>query len=201
MSSHAQSAPRFDSYVAGLSNGLESYPEARVRSDVLHPIREALEGHVVPDALRAAFVDRSDERWHAEVVGVGLMLLCRDWVFESDEAFLDWGYPSSLALFQSPLNRMLMMVVSPTLVSMNAPKRWANFHQGSELTSDGVNKDGDLHVVHGRLTYPAGVFPELIVQRWGRSILAALEQTRARAPKLEFTAYEPTMARFRASWS
>ncbi|MEM6730369.1 MAG: hypothetical protein AAF658_02365, partial [Myxococcota bacterium] len=104
-------------------------------------------GPSLPPEMIEVLENRSDEIWHAEVVGVALMLACRDLTFESDEDFLQWGYDSSRALFESPLNRMVMMVVSPTLVAMGAAKKWANFHKGSEIFASGVMQEGDVYRV------------------------------------------------------
>ncbi|MEL6546319.1 MAG: hypothetical protein AAFQ82_16950 [Myxococcota bacterium] len=196
-------APLTTRYIESLPDGLQSHPQAQVRSDVLHTVRAALSDvdTMMPEPMRVALRDQSDERWHPEVVGVALMLMCRDWVFQSDEAFLEWAFEASLKLFETPLNRMLMMVVSPTLVSIGAGKKWGNFHRGSELVSGGVNKEGSLHVVSGHMSFPEHLFPELIVARWSRSILAALSTTRAQDPKIETTAYTSTIAHFRVTWS
>jgi len=89
-----------------------------------------------------------------------------------------------------------MVVASPELLLRYTGKRWENFHRGSALHHDGVSDDG----VRLTLTFPAGLFDELLLRGYGEAFAAALEAACARDPLVEIEARGPRFARYLARW-
>ena len=174
----AVTSARLDRYLASLPRGLSSHPDAVMKGDIFDYMRTSfpgmLDGIEVPAPVARLFADQIDGPWVPEVVGNALYLVCREVKFRDDASFLAWSFDAAADLFKTPLYRVLMMVLSPTLVVMGAAKRWSAFHQGSTLTATPAQKADDRLVVHGSLKYPAGLFDPLILELLGKGFEAAV---------------------------
>lgn len=196
--------PRLAAYFDRLPDGLASHPNAQLKSDSLDHMRASYPGMldevVVPQPMIDIFTNRQPGEWVPEVIGSSLHLACRDLAFQDDESYLDWSYESSGALFNKPLYRVIMHVLSPTLVIMGAAKRWATFHQGSELKPGPASKEGSRVTVQGILSHPGGLFPLLVLQTFARAFEAAVAATRALNPRATLEQSSDTETRYLLSW-
>jgi hypothetical protein len=196
--------PLASSYLDRLPKGLETYPECEVTSDAFnylrrtHPELARLDG--IPAVVKAAFTPQSSGQWKSEVVANVLYLIVRDTTFETDKAFLDWAFESSADVFKTPWARLLMHVLSPTLMVMGATKRWKAFHRGSELRSDPAKTQDRRIVLKGHLTFPKHLFPEIILRRYGRSFDAAVATAGGRNSRSDLESVSDTHATFAISW-
>jgi hypothetical protein len=191
-------------YVDQLPDGLASLPDCRVRAAVFdaiwrdfpelgrrelpQPLSDLLRGKVPANA------------WISEVVGQVANLMVRDVGVKTDDEFLSWTHEVSRALFDKPVLRHLMKMMSPALVVMGAAKRWSAVHQGSTLEAAPVRTSGPRATTVGRLTYPAGLFPPLFFRGLTTAFEAALMGARGRAVQVELASVDVTAAEYLVSW-
>jgi hypothetical protein len=192
--------PSYARYVAGLTGGLDAFPDARAKGSL---VRSVLEGQPpellreLPEPIRAIAVDPPvDSDWVPEAHVCALVHAIAERRQYGIREYCAWVRGSNRALFASPLYRILMAVVSPGALLRHAGKRWGNFHRGSTLVLDGFADDG------ARLTlmFPSGVYDALLLRGFGEAFAAALEAARAKDPVVEVDASGAGFARFLARW-
>lgn len=194
------SLPTAAAYVEGLPHGLRSYPDCEARSDFVEMLLQEF-----PDPLRHPGVSEEARRlllpvpgvgWMPDVTIVAMRLLARDVVFKDDAAFLKWSFESALKVFAKPTYRMLMFVLSPTLVLMGATKRWGTFRRGTELAAEIAKGQASL-----KLTYPQGLYPAIMLQSIGEMFRAALVGAKAGDVSVRVTKAGDTATTFEVRWS
>jgi hypothetical protein len=158
-----------------------------------------------PDVLKHTGMDPSVSKrlleathggeWMSDVEGVAVRLLVRDVVFQTDTEYDRWNYEIAGELFAKPFYRVLMYVVSPTLVMLGATKRWAAFREGSVLTSK-VDRDGGT----AELRFPPNLYPDLVLRGFGEAFRASLSAARARNPKVVLDDTSAEHARWLINW-
>ena len=130
-------------YLDSLPEGTKSFPGCRVKSDAFDLISNATE-EAAPEAFRELRDDwiphgPTPSGWIPEAYANSLTLLFRDRVHGSDDARCRAAFKSNnRVLFQKPVYRVVMLVLSPTLAIMGAEKRWGTFRQGSRLRAEGL---------------------------------------------------------------
>lgn len=142
----------------------------------------------------------SDRAWAPEVVFQAAYLVVRDLGFPDDAAFHRWLFRINEEMFDKPLLRNLMRLVSPGLVVLGAAKRWGTFHTGSELVPGNVTTADGRTTSITHLRYPEGLFDRTFLVGLEHAFLAALGMARAREPQVEIGAVEAGRAAFKASW-
>jgi hypothetical protein len=135
-----------------------------------------------------------------EVVAGAFGMLVRDVIYDNDDDLLAWRRRQMVELFRKPTYRIMMFLLSPTLIIMNATKRWATFHTGSTLHPATVKSDGNKRTVHATLEFPAGVFNELFARLVGTTYQAALDCCQAPNARVDIESITPTQVEFVASW-
>lgn len=199
------SHPLLAPFVARLPAGLASYPQCRCKTEVHEAVRRDC-GHLakepgLPAVLRAFLDGTHQDSWMSEVAGNCLSLLVHERVHRDEAALYAWRHAEMTRLFHRPLNRALMLVFSPTLVLLNAARRWGAFHEGSSLRIDPVVKDGGTLRAHGWLEYPPGLYDHpVLLNLCASTYRAALDCAKAREVEVSVTAEGPERARFAASW-
>jgi hypothetical protein len=187
--------PRAAEYLASLPQGLDSFPGCRVRDITVEPYASAF-GHLagegglpapVADLLRGI----ASGPWYPEVVFQVAHLVVRDRVFDDDASFFEWIFNANALVFEKPILRNLMRLVSPTLVVLGATKRWGTFHAGSELTAERLRATGERAETLAHLKHPAGVFSRVFLLGLERVFLASLLASRARDPQVKLGRVEP----------
>jgi hypothetical protein len=127
-----------------LPQGLETFPECRVRGEVFDDVRlrfpEIGRDPMLPGVVTAFFKGEYSNRWMPEVVGQTVNLMIRDAALPTDDAFHKWSYETSSRLFRDSPFRVLMKLVSPTLLVMGAAQRWSAMHAGTTLEAGKVER-------------------------------------------------------------
>lgn len=201
----SQKFPTVADYLRGLPTGFESYPECATKGDVCdymrttHPDLGRQEG--LPRAMRE-FWERADTSgWISETLSTAFFLALWDSQFNDFSAFRNWSMKSNLTLFDKPWTRMMMRLLSPTLVVLGAAKRWGAFHRGSILKVDPVKKDNRDMLVHGVLKYPAGLFVRPRLDMFGVAFVAALTLSRAENARYSVHEIDDSTAAFDVTWT
>ncbi len=196
--------PMTAEYLQNLPAGLSSHPDARLNAEVLDPMRrrfpELGSNPALPAAAAEAFKTRGSGVWISEVAGNALYLACRELSFPSDEAFLRWSYDATTELFQKPIYRVAMFVLSPTLVVLGAQRRWSSFHTGSSLSATSATRQGSRTATNAVLAYPHGLFPRLMIEFNARAFKAAVDAASGKGSKASVEAYAATRAEILVSW-
>ena len=113
--------PRASAYLASLPAGMQSFPECTSRTDVVRIILDEfpqLLAEGVSPSLKKTLVDgvRGQDQF-PDAWNVLLRLMLRDVCFTDDISFFGWHLTASARVFATPLNRVLMHVLSPSPVS------------------------------------------------------------------------------------
>jgi hypothetical protein len=197
--------PLAAAYLETLPQGLESFVGCAIRNTVFEPhVRDfsrlgAEPG--LPEPIADLLSGRlSDRQWVPEVVFQASYLVVRDLAFRDDAAFHRWIFGSNQEMFDKPLIRNLMRLVSPSLIALGATKRWGSFHQGSELVPVSAETVDGRTVTVTQLRYPEGLFPRTFLVGLEHAFLAAIVAARAREPRVLLSAVETGQATFTASW-
>lgn len=197
--------PRTSAYLESLPKGFESFKGCEVRNTVFEPhVRYFGRLGAEPD-LPGPVSDLLSGRlsatpWVPAVVFQAAYLVVRDLGFADDDAFHRWVFEANQEMFDKPLLRNLMKLVSPSLIVMGASKRWTTFHQGSELFPGVMETVDGRSVTLSRLKYPEGVFSSVFLIGLEHAFLAAVTAARAKDPRVKLSAVEPGVATFAASW-
>jgi hypothetical protein len=191
---------RTAAYVAALPGGLDAYPTCRVRTAVTREITDQFPSvldHPGIDSRVRELLRQSLDRgtWMPDAHGMAVRLLVRDAIFQTDEEYQRWYYEVAARLFAKPFYRVLMYVVSPTLVMLGAEKRWAAFREGSTLTARIDRNVGNLE-----LKFPAHLYPEVTLRGFGEAFRASLAAARARNPRVELVEARPDRGRWAIGW-
>jgi hypothetical protein len=186
--------PRAAAYLASLPQGLRSFPRCRVRDVTVEPYVRAFgalaEEPGLPTPVVDLFAGVDGGPSYPEVVFQVAHLVVRDRVFDDDAPFYEWIFNANALLFDRPIVRSLMRLVSPTLIVVGAAKRWEAFHDGSELTADRVVIAGDRAETFSHLKYPSGLFSQVFLHGLEHVFMAALLASRARDPRVKLARVE-----------
>jgi hypothetical protein len=197
--------PRAALYLRSLPQELRSFPDCQVTVEAFDQVRAELAPHVpsdmLPEPLAAFIAGTQADRWIPEVAGNTLLLLLRDVVSKTDEAFLRWTYDDSRRIFHKPLYRALMAVMSPSLVALGAAKRWSAFHRGSDLMFAKITTEGGRCFARGKLVYPPRVFGGLVLARQCQAFLAGVDAAGAKESRADLAEDTPSSASFTVSWA
>jgi hypothetical protein len=190
--------PNAARYLASLPQGLRSFPDCKVRDITAELYANAFNALAGEPGLPTPVADLlggiASGPWYPEVVFQVAHLVVRDRVFDDDAKFFEWIFNANALVFDRPILRNLMRLVSPTLVVLGATKRWAAFHAGSELTAERVVATGDRGQTLAHLRYPTGLFSPVFLLGLEQVFMAALLASRARDPQVKLGRVEDTGA-------
>jgi hypothetical protein len=192
--------PRTAAYLAELPGGLEAYPRCRVRTAVTREITDQFPKALDSPGIDPAIVELirtaiQRGEWMPEAYGMLVRLIVRDIVFQTDADYHRWYYDIAGKIFAKPVYRVLMYVVSPTLVMLGAQKRWAAFREGTTLSAKIDRNQGEIE-----LKFPEKLYPELILVGFGEAFRASIVAARARNAKIELIEAAAERARWTVSW-
>lgn len=193
--------PRAVAHLERLPAGIESHPDATCVADVLDVLLEDFPQFRRPPGVSARVQEWLDQEytsgmWVPEMRIVTTQLMARDLYFRDDEHFVAWSHDMSVRVFKKPLYRMLMYVLSPTLVLMGAQKRWSRFRRGSTM-SGRPHEDGSYTLA---VDHPDGIYSPMLLDGLGASYQAALEAAGAKNVDVAVVASEPTRSEWRLTW-
>jgi hypothetical protein len=196
--------PRARAYVRSLPQGLDSFPDCRARGEVFEDVRlhfrEMGRDPMLPAVITSFFKGEFTNRWMPEVVGQAVNLLIRDAGLPTVDALLKWSYETSSRLFRDSPFRVLMKLVSPTLLVMGAAQRWSALHAGTTLGAGKVERTEEGSATSGLLRFPSGLFPELFLRALAPAFQAAVENARARNVVVGLRRFSGTDAEYRITW-
>lgn len=92
--------------------------------------------------------------------------------------------------------KVLLTIRSPTLIAMQAPKRWEGFNQGSSLVIDSQGKNS----IAFSLIYPAHLFSVPALATFDAIISASVSAAGGQRPVAVVTDSKPTHADFFLKW-
>lgn len=197
----ALQTPSVESYLASLPRGLSSYPECMHKGDPLRvwlqrsPTREV--ARLVPPAVAALLDgDRTLPPWVPEVHANVLYLAMRQAHFADDAAFLTHARECNRAVLETPVNRVLFWAAAPRSILRAAGLRWGSLHRGSAIDVR-FGQDSTASVV---LSFPRGLFPELVLRGNATGFVLAMENAGGRDVQIEVRAVAPTRALFTGRW-
>ena len=173
-----------DAYLRSLPNGARSFPECRARAEIFEEVIPRVQARAPAAYERltrqwfAEGVPRSE--WLPETFGNALLLFYRETCFDSDAGFLRDAYEVNGALYQRPLYRALMLVLSPTLVLMGASKRWPSFRVGTNLRAKPVRRVGEHRATQVVLEHPPGLHTPFHLAAFAEAFRAAADAAGAR---------------------
>ncbi len=194
--------PRVSAYVASLPDGLESHLECTCRADVPNSVRrqlpEAFDGKgMSSEARQRLLAEWSDDEWIPDVLNVTLRLMCRDRACKSDEEYLGRTLDFAGQVFQRPIYRALMHLLSPTLTLLGIEKRWGAFRRGTTIASTGRRQDGTAELTVG---YPPFLYPRLMSETMGMTFRAGMTAARAKNLTVDLSAHSATESRYLLAW-
>jgi hypothetical protein len=193
--------PTTASYLAALPSGLASHRDA-FGFDVHEGARRQVLEQVPTSELRASFGEVFfagwEERWTPEVPGLTAQLLLFDTLGEAD--YLRWIYADAYRLYDRPVVRHLMRLLSPSLVVMGAASRWGALHRGSTLHAMPLQKGPRRMTGGAELRFPAGLFPAAFCRGLGASFRAALDLAHASSASVELVEHDHQRAIFEIGW-
>ncbi|MFK7988574.1 MAG: hypothetical protein AB8I08_21320 [Sandaracinaceae bacterium] len=190
-----------DTYLAGLPEGMSSFPDCVVKANVLDEVLAWLvevEAGVPPSLAPA--VARVSSDWVPETLINALSLHIADVGYPTGESWVNSVYRRQRALYQTPLYRAVMVVLSPTLLMMGAADRWKAYRRGTALKVDRWQNSAHRRETIGSIRHPAGLYAELNLQSLGQAFLAAVDSCGARDAEVEIIEYAGDATRFRLSY-
>ncbi len=196
-----RSFPRLSAYLAGLPQGLDSYPDCISKASLYRRLIEEHDFLPIADQLPARLVPLLEHpeplnTWIPAVQNNAFLLAMTDHFYDRDlRAAVAWYRDVRERMFRSPLYRMMMAVISPRYILRGARKRWETFHRGTEFEVE----YGD-HYANVVLTYPPNLQTRLIIRMLTGGLLAALAAAGAKDIKWGITSVTPTEARIGATW-
>jgi hypothetical protein len=197
--------PLTASYIESLPEGIKSYPDCLSKADSRENIRsefpQLAEISSLPNPMLDFLKGNHKDPWMSETTSVALQLLVRDAIFKTDQEFLDWCYKEHTLLFKKPHYKIIIHILSPTLLLIGATKKWAAFHKGSTFTSKPQGKQDGKVKFHARLEFPEKLFPPLMHKIQRGAYQAALDAVKAKEPRLEIIDSSDTHASYEITWA
>ena len=197
--------PTAAEYLERLPLGFDSFAQCRVRALVYEPLASDFPelAKAFPEGQLGQLLRRelNPNEWIPEVVGQVANLMVRDACLTSDAEFLDWTFRANERVFEKPLVRTLMRLLSPTLLVIGAARRWSTLHDGSALSSTPVQQVGARVQTIGQLRFPEGLFHPVFLESLTAAFRAALGLARGRDVTVELGRRTPREADYVVSWA
>jgi hypothetical protein len=118
-----------------------------------------------------------------------------------ESAYYEWSRTSAHDLYDRPLLRHLIKLLSPTLLVMGARSRWGAVRKGSSLSSGKVQKEGERVRTQVTLTHKEGVYVDVFFGGLVHAFEVALESSRGKNAKVSLLGRTPTTASYQLSWA
>ncbi len=190
-----------DQYVAELPNGLDSYPEHRIKAAFTRSLLE--QSPVRPAGLPGPVGELVEHpplisAWIPEVHHQAVMLAVVDQAFSSKEGpFLSTMLAMQRRLLGHKIYAPLLQLVSPARLLNQASKRWAKFHQGTALQVS-PTRDNEVWL---RVEHPPGMFSAVGRRALASGFRAAIEVARSENGDVEVAVAGPDFTEFRGHWT
>jgi hypothetical protein len=197
----AVQAVRVDTYLASLPRGVDSYPECMHRAEPLavwlqRTPTAGVARLLPPQAAAWLDRDRPTPSWLSEVHACAIYLAIRQMHFADDAAFVAHARECNRAVLRTLTARLVFLAATPRAVLRVARLLWANLHRGSTME---VRFARDTSA-EGLLSFPRGLFPEVILRGNATGFAAAIEHAGGRDVEVQLRRTEPSPAIFAARW-
>jgi len=192
---------QLDAYLADVPGGLDAYPQFVQKASIY---RQAFSRRLAADLaprlpLRLAKLMLEPlpvSAWIPEVEGNALMLAIYEHQGYDEAAWVANGIVIARKLFQGPLYRALMMLVSPVAIMNRAQSRWEALHRGIELHAK-ITGDARAEI---RVNYPPRLVPRLAAVTYLTAFQAALEAAGGRDVVCNIASYDAQEAVYDITW-
>ena len=196
----AKGFPRVAAYLAGLPQGVLSYPKHEVKAS---GYRDALarrplatvEGLPEPLAQRVTS-PVPPSAWIPEAHAMALALAIADDHRLSDAEFLAFVYEHNVELLGSKTYAYLMRADGADAMLKHAHVRWKALHRGVELKVAGIDEKSCSF----DLSFPARLYGELLLQAYAQTFRAGLVLSGLEQTVVTLGAFGDTRAAFVARW-
>ena len=194
--------PRLTQYLDGLPQQLESYPSAVTRSDFSMILRRQLAPFLteenLPHSLRSILTAPWKEGdWIPTTAYVALCAIARDQLWQSEQEYHRGMFDVATEMYKGPVYRMLFFMFGPSIVAMNAAKRWDTLHQGTKLVIKKQKKES----INLTLTFPQNLFSEAAVQSLGAAFCAIAQGPGGKDPAFTLLSFSDSEAEVLISWT
>ncbi|MBC8070181.1 MAG: hypothetical protein IAG13_17740 [Deltaproteobacteria bacterium] len=187
--------PRLAAYLAGLPDGLASWPEIRAKGSMVRaalrvrPIALEPQAEVLPRLRELIEHPPLDSMWMTEVEYCALSLLVADLHDLDDAGFCRFWYDVMSSLVRSRLySVMLRWVSAPTLLRSTAA-RWGTFHRGTELRGVAIGDGLQLD-----LSFPSGLLPQPFIDGYTSVWQAMIDHSSSRGAVAQLAAVDSRSA-------
>lgn len=189
-----------DAYLGSLPRGVDSYPECMHKGEPFAVWLRRTPTHGVarllpPEVARLVAHDRPSPAWVPEVHATAVYLAIRHAHFDDDAAFVAHARECNRAVLDTPTSRLLFWAASPRAILRTAKLLWANLHRGSAIEVR-FSRDNSAEAL---LSFPRGLFPELVLRGTGTGFASALENSGGRGVEVQLRRAE-SPAVFAARW-
>jgi hypothetical protein len=157
------SLPRLDAYIATLPNGLASYPSCRGKASLFRFSNELAPVVDIPGSLPSTLLPYMHctlppNQWVSELDYVLFTIaLCDIHGWDNDGLRVIWQRVMEKILNSAMYGPVFKFLSAKMLVKAVA-SRWSSFHLGTDCST--ANEGDDVIIT---LSWPRGLFPELIV--------------------------------------
>lgn len=191
--------PHTARYIAALPKGLASYPQCLVKGAVLRGFLETSPALLKTDGLDEELRHLIEapplpNEWFSEVHFNALMTSHEERL--PSASYDDWVYRRNRRLLESPLYRMLFLVMSPERLFTGMPRRWGAFRRGSEMS---IVEHGGGHALI-EVRFPAKLHDARTLRNLCIACRAACDAAGARGTDSALTLVEPTRGRVSIRW-
>jgi len=187
-------------YLDALPQGLDSYPEFRLKGSIFRQFIDALDVETLLPALPTPlqrWVRRPppDNAWMPEVHSNAIFVVAAQVCFASEAAFVEFAYDANSRALQTPLYHGLIRFLSPQRVVRLAASTWGLMHAGSSLA---VHDDG--HSVELEMQHPAFAYPRLMLSALATGYAAAAHLAGEEDTVVRLSCSQEGEARFHLDW-
>lgn len=190
-----------EAYLSKLPEGLASYPDVLAKGSLATQLLEGLPPEIIPTLpaplAALALKPPAASAWISEVHLSALMLARMEFLGLGHEQAIAWFHAQNVKLLRQPLNRLLLMVATPSVLLNSGSSRFESFHKGTRVFAMQRGKcDWTVN-----LTFRPHLFPPLVIDAFRISFQAAMEQTGVKEVSSELVESSPTHAVFGIRWA
>lgn len=139
--------------------GLHKHPSCEAKASVVRHVVDDYGLHAVTDGLPSMMLALLRQPppanlWISEVLSEAMLCAAYDFAFTSRTEAVAATVQRNLRMFQSPMYRALMVVMTPRMLLRATGPRWSAFHRGTTLQL----VSGTEHEAVAVLSFPPHVF-------------------------------------------
>ena len=197
----ATAFPLLRDYLRGLPNGLRSYPGCQVIADyairLQHEFRTVWPTLTLPEELRRVLQERwLDGQYISTVLVTCQSLILRQHLGMTEEGYFKYSTERTASVLDNPVYKIVLAVVSPTLLLNNLQGRWGKFVRGVALLNLGGTKS--THTL--KMVSPAGLHHSMWTLFYVKTFADLLRAARASDVRINAVQESSTDTLFELHW-